>query len=228
MSTRPSITRLTNQQRGELCRLGGIPDDHIDRFVQAVERCVATYQHLGHHKSAPAVGAELAQIENCIWRALRLLNRATWRPGEFHSSLADISARLRSLSPAARDYLQFRNLTIRHDVPSAWPDQTDQGVLVDPICFTDHNDQVLALRDLLGAFAAPVARKAGPGRPLKDLELSLYHFLAAAYSRTTSKAASDTSTQFMSLCFEIKRIYQLDDWNPESLARSARQPRHPG
>jgi hypothetical protein len=32
----------------------------------------------------------------------------------------------------------------------------------------------------------------------------------------------------MSLCFEIKRIYQLDDWNPESLARSARRPRSPG
>jgi hypothetical protein len=199
------MTRLTNQQRGELCRLGGIPDDHIDRFVRTVEGCVATYQSLSHHKSAPA-----------------------WRPGEFHSSLADISARLRSLSPAARDYLQFRNLTIRHDVPYAWPDQTDQGVLVDPICVTDHNDQVLAVRDLLGAFAVPVAQQAGPGRPQKDLELALYHFLAAAYSRTTSKAASDSSTQFMSLCFEIKRIYQLDDWNPESLARSARRPRSPG
>ena len=110
------MTRLTKQESEELCLTGGIPNGHCDRFVRAVERCVATYRRLRERKSAPAVGAELAQVEKCIRRALGLVDRATWRPGEFHAVLEDISARLRKLSPAAREYLEFRNLTIRQDV----------------------------------------------------------------------------------------------------------------
>jgi hypothetical protein len=226
------MTRLTKQQE-ELCRTGAIPNGRRDRFVQVVERCVSYYRHSHERKSALAVGEELGHIEKCIWRALGLLDRKTWRPGEFRTTLEDISARLRNLSPAAEEYLQFRNLKIRHDVIlSAWTDSIDDGGLIDPICFTNRDDQVLALRDLLGAFDAPVARKKGPGRPLarkkgpgrppKALERALYHFLAAAYSRDTGRAASDSSTRFVAVCSEIKRIYQLNDWNPESLARSAR------
>jgi hypothetical protein len=217
------MTRLTKQQGEELCRIGAIPNGHCDRFVQAVERCVADYRHSRERKSALEVGEELALIEKCVWRALGLLDRRTWRPGEFRTTLKDISARLRNLSPAAREYLRFRNIRIRHDVIlSAWADSIDHSGPVDPICFKNRDDQVLALRDLLGAFAVPVARKEGPGQPRKDLERALYHFLATAYSRDTGRAASDSSIRFMSVCLEIKGIYQLDDWNPESLARSAR------
>jgi hypothetical protein len=222
------MTRLTNQQTKELCQIGAIPINRCDRFVSAVECCVAWYRSLQARKSNRAVGSELAQIEKCIWRALRLLDRATWRPAEFRRVLEDIGARLHNLSPAAQDYLQFRNLKIKVDVvAAAWPDASDPGALIDPICFTYRDDQILALRDLLGAFAGPVARKSRPGRRYKDLQRALYHFLAAAYSRDTGRSASDSSTKFMDLCSEIKRIYHLDDWNPESLARSARPPRTP-
>jgi hypothetical protein len=220
------MSRLTEQQGEDLCLMGSIPDDRRHRFVRAVERCVAVYRRLCDYKSAPAVGAELAHVEKCLWRALRLVDRKTWRRSEFHTVLYDISARLRNLSPAARDYLKFRNLTIRQDVVlSAWPNSIGTDVLIDPICFTNRDDQVLALRDLLGAFAGPVTRKNRPGRRYKDLERALYHFLAAAYSGATGRTASDTSTKFMIVCSEIKRIYQLDDWSPQSLARSTRRPR---
>jgi hypothetical protein len=218
------MRRLTEQQCVELCRLGGVPNDGRDRFVHAIERCVMYYQQSRERKTAPAVGAELAQIEKCAWRALRLLDRRTPRPAEFRRVVEHISARLRNLSSSAQEYLEFRNLKIQRDVIlAAWPDLSDPGVLVDPICFTNQNDQVLALQDLLGAFAAPVAKKEGRGHPPKDLERALYHFLAAAYSRVTDRAASDSSAKFMAVCFEIKRIYQLNNWNPGSLARLARQ-----
>ena len=84
-------------------------------------------------------------------------------------------------------------------------------MLIDPVCFTSRDDQVLALLDLLGAFAAPVAKRQVRGQPRKDLERALYHFMAAAYSRATGRAASDSSTRFLAVCLEIKRIYQLDD-----------------
>ena len=220
------MTRLTEQEGKGLCLAGGIPNGQCDRFVRAVERFVAAYRRQRERKSAPAVKAELAQVEKCIWRALGLIDRATWRPGEFNAVLKDLSARLRSLSPAAREYLEFRNLTIRQDVTlSGWPQSFDSNALIDPICFTNRDDQVSALRDLLGAFAGPVTRSSGPGRRYQGLERALYHFLAAAYSLATGRAASDSSTKFMAVCSEIKRIYQLEDWNPQSLARSARGPR---
>jgi hypothetical protein len=88
-----------------------------------------------------------------------LLDFKTWRPGQFRGILQDISARLRNLSPAAREYFEFRNLKIQHDVIlSAWPESIDHGGLIDPVCFTNLDDQVLALRDLLGAFATPDSR----------------------------------------------------------------------
>jgi hypothetical protein len=158
------MRRLTEQQCVELCRLGGVPNDGRDRFVHAIERCVMYYQQSRERKTAPAVGAELAQIEKCAWRALRLLDRRTPRPAEFRRVVEHISARLRNLSSSAQEYLEFRNLKIQRDVIlAAWPDLSDPGVLVDPICFTNQNDQVLALQDLLGAFAAPVAKKEGLG-----------------------------------------------------------------
>jgi hypothetical protein len=127
------MTRLTEQKTEKLCLIGAIPNDHCDRFGRAVERCVRTYRRLGERKSAPEVEAELAQIEKCIWRALRQLDHATWRPAEFRRVLEDISARLHHLSPAAQDYLDFRHLKIQADgVLGAWPDSSEPGVLVDP------------------------------------------------------------------------------------------------
>ena len=38
-------------------------------------------------------------------------------------------------------------------------DLIDHGVLIDPVCFANRDDQVLALQDLFGAVAAPVARQ---------------------------------------------------------------------
>jgi hypothetical protein len=223
---RPRMPRLTNQQSEELCRIGAIPTDRCCWFVQAVEGCVAAYRRERARKSAAAVGAELGSIEKCVWRALGLIDRKTWRRGEFRKILEDISARLRNLSPAAKEYLELRNLRIRRDVfLEALSDSSDLDVLIDPVCFADRDHQVLALHDLLGALAAPVARKQERGHPRRDLERALYHFVAAAYSRATGRAASDSSTKFMAVCLEIKRIHQLDHWNPESLARSARPPK---
>jgi hypothetical protein len=219
------MTRLTKQQGESLCRIGAIQIGRRDRFVKAVKRCVAYYQYSCERKSDFAIGDELAHIEKRVWSALRLLDRRTWRPGRFRMTLDDISARLRNLSSAAREYLDFHHLKIEHDLPSAWPDLIDHGVVVDPVCLTNRDDQVLALQDLLGALATPVGRKKGPGRPRNDLGRVLYHFLAAAFSRDTGRAASDSSTRFMAVCLEIRRIYQLADWNPESVARSARRPR---
>jgi len=113
--TGSGMTRLTEQKTEKLCLIGAIPNDHCDRFGRAVERCVRTYRRLRERKSAPEVEAELAQIEKCIWRALRLLDHATWRAAEFRRVLEDISARLHHLSPAAQDYLDFRHLKIQAD-----------------------------------------------------------------------------------------------------------------
>src|SRR4029079_13618731 len=135
--TGSGMTRLTEQKTEKLCLIGAIPNDHCDRFGRAVERCVRTYRRLRERKSAPEVEAELAQIEKCIWRALRLLDHATWRAAEFRRVLEDISARLHHLSPAAQDYLDFRHLKIQADgVLAAWLDSTEPGVLIDPVCFT--------------------------------------------------------------------------------------------
>ena len=126
--TGSGMTRLTEQKTEKLCLIGAIPNDHCDRFGRAVERCVRTYRRLRERKSAPEVEAELAQIEKCIWRALRLLDHATWRAAEFRRVLEDISARLHHLSPAAQDYLDFRHLKIQADgVLAAWPDSTEPG-----------------------------------------------------------------------------------------------------
>jgi hypothetical protein len=214
--------RLTKQQGENLCRIAAIPNGRCGQFIRAVDRCVANYRRSGERKSTLEVGEELAFIEKCVWHALGLLDRRTWRPGKFRMALDDISSRLGNLSPAAREYLQFRYLKIQYDIPSAWPDSIDPGTLIDPISFTNRDDQVLALRDLLGAVAATVARKKGSGRQRKYIQRALYHFLAAAYSRDTGRAASDSSTKFMAVCSEIKQIYRLHDWNPGSLARSAR------
>jgi len=131
--TGSGMTRLTEQKTEKLCLIGAIPNDHCDRFGRAVERCVRTYRRLRERKSAPEVEAELAQIEKCIWRALRLLDHATWRAAEFRRVLEDISARLHHLSPAAQDYLDFRHLKIQADgVLAAWPDSTEPGVLSTP------------------------------------------------------------------------------------------------
>ena len=126
--TGSGMTRLTEQKTEKLCLIGAIPNDHCNRFGRAVERCVRTYRRLRERKSAPEVEAELAQIEKCIWRALRLLDHATWRAAEFRRVLEDISARLHHLSPAAQDYLDFRHLKIQADgVLAAWPIRLNPG-----------------------------------------------------------------------------------------------------
>ena len=146
-----------------------------------------------------------------------------WRPGKFRESLQSISKALVGLSQPAREYLQFRNLRVVHVVPDPWPPVISADVIIDPICFHCLNDQVDALFELRGALSGPVAQKREQSRPRKDAERALYHCLAVAYRRDTGKAASDSSTKFIDACHEIKQIYQLKDWNPESLPRSARR-----
>ena len=85
--------------------------------------------------------------------------------------------------------------------------------VVDPICFSRDEDQFVALKELLGALAGPFLKKAA-GRPEKYDEAALYHNLAGAYMRDTGgKAASDSSTDFMAMCDDIKIAFELDDWN---------------
>jgi hypothetical protein len=96
-------------------------------------------------------------------------------------------------------------------------------VVIDPMCFSGEDDQYYALKDLLGALVGPVARNKGRGRPRMDAERALCQHLAVAFNRDTGKVASDRSVKFMDVCAKIKEIYQLDDWRPESLLRSARQ-----
>src|SRR5262249_3264045 len=147
------------------------------------------------------------------------------RPGEFRKRLQAISIALDSLSQGAREYLQFRNLRVVHAIPEGWPWAVASDIVVDPICFNDQADQFSALQELLGALTGPVANRDGPGRPSAYVGRALYHCLAVAFTRDTGKAASDSSPKFMAVCEDIKQIYQLTDWRPDSLARSARQAR---
>ena len=224
MHQKPSrIANLTKTQAKELCRMAGIPLRWHTRFVEAVERCVASYLRVRNQKSPLEVEGELKQIEKQVRGCLKLRDHKKWRPGKFRESLQSISKALVGLSQPAREYLQFRNLRVVHVVPDPWPPVISADVIIDPICFHCLNDQVDALFELRGALSGPVAQKREQSRPRKDAERALYHCLAVAYRRDTGKAASDSSTKFIDACHEIKQIYQLKDWNPKSLPRSARR-----
>ena len=217
-----STVHLTKAQAERLCRLGVIPPDQRDQFTEAVERCVASYLRVRTRKAPSAVENELKQIEKRVRSCLRLVDAKTRRPGEFRARLEAIRGALHGLSQPAREFLQFRNAKVVHTIPEGWSPTIIADVVIDPICFSSIEDQVGALQDLLGALAGPVANRRR-ARPRTYSECALYHCLAFAFTRDTGKAASDTSTKFMKVCNEIKLIYELDDWKPESLARSARR-----
>jgi hypothetical protein len=216
---------LTKEQRDELSRVAAVPPNKRDRFIGAVEKCVASYFRVKNQKLPMEIERELKQIKKRVRSCLRLSDQKTSRPGEFRKGLQAISIALASLSQGAREFLQLRNMKVVHAIPEGWPSTVVFDIVVDPICFKDQADQITALQELLGALPGPAASRAVRGRPPLYVERALYHFLAVAFTRDTGKAASDSSPKFMAVCDEIKQVYQLTDWQPGSLARSARQAR---
>jgi hypothetical protein len=215
---------LTKVQRDGLCRVAGIPPDKDDRFIGAVEKCVESYFRVKDQKLPVAIEGEIKQMEKRVRTYLGLLDQRTSRPGELRTQLQGISTGLASLSHGAREFLQLRNVKVVDAIPQGWPAAVASNVVVDPISFEDEVDQFTALIGLLGALSGPVASRS-PGRPPAYVERALYHCLAVAFTRDTGKAASDSTPEFMAVCEGIKRIYQLTDWRPDSLARAARRDR---
>jgi hypothetical protein len=215
--------RLTRTQAVQLCRTAGIPSDKRDRFIRGVEKFVASYLRWKQQKTALEAQNELEALRKVVTRCLQRLDHTTWRPGEYRKDLKVISSTLRNLSQPARELM--RNAPIVHAIPAGWSPGLPSREVVDPICFPRDEDQFVALKELLGALAGPFLNKVA-GRPEKYDEAALYHNLAGSYSRDTGgKAASDSSTDFMALCCEIKSMFELDDWRPGSLARSAHKRR---
>jgi hypothetical protein len=214
---------LTKSEAAELCRLAHVPADRRARFIDAVEKSVASYLRSRKQKTPQRVEGELKDVEKRVKSCLGLRDHNTWRPGEFHKGLEEISCALRRLSPRAHEFLQFRNVKVVYAIPEGWKPGTVSDLVVDPICFSDVDDQVYALEELFGALAGPVAKRRDRGHPQKDAERALLHFIALAFRRDTGKAGSETSPAFMATCEEIKRLYKLDDWKPGSLPRSARR-----
>jgi len=213
---------MMKSQAKDFCRSAGVPPNRCARFTQAVERCVACYRRVRSRKTSLAVEKELNQIEKRVLSSLRMLDHKTWRPGKFQESLESISAAFANLSRPASEVMQFRNAKVVSSIPAGWSPTTTSDVVIDPTCFSCLEDQGRALEELLGALAGPVANKRR-ARPRTDNERALYHCLAVAFTRATGKAASDSSDEFMTVCQEIKEIYQLDHWHPESLPRLARR-----
>lgn len=213
---------MTNAQAKELCRLAGIAPELRDQFAKAVERCVASYLRVRSKKSPNVVEEELKQLEKRIRRCLRLLDYKTWRPGTFQKSLEAVSLALHALSQPAREFLQNRNAHVVHTIPEGWSPTMPSMVLINPICFSCIRDQAGALTDLVGALAGPLAKERGRGRPRRRAERALYHCLAFAFTLNAGKTASDSPTTFLAVCDEIKSIYEIEDWRPASLSRSAR------
>ncbi len=213
---------MINPQAKELCRLARVPPDQCARFADAVEKSVKSYRRVQSRRSLLSVEKELSQVEKRVIGSLRMLDHKTWRPGKFQESLESISRALANLSRPACEVLEFRNARVVCTIPEGWSPMNVSDVVIDPICFSCLEDQGRALEDLLGALAGPVANKKR-GRPSTNNERALYHCLAVAFTRATGRAASDSSTEFMKVCQEIKEIYLLDQWRPESLPRSARR-----
>ena len=183
---------------------------------------VAAYRIL-REESPHEIEAELRGLETRVRRCLMLLDHKTRRPGEFRKRLDDLSSALAALSAQARDYLRLRNVELATKIPDGWQSTTNvPNLVVNPICFLCLEDQIRALNELWGALDGPVARRNRRGRPPVKTERALYHFVAAAYIFASGRAASDTSNKFMAVCDKIKLMYGLNDWRPDSLARSAR------
>jgi hypothetical protein len=214
---------LTKPQGDELCRMAGVPPAKRDRFTRGIEECVTSYFRSRRRKSPAAVEGEIKQLEKRVRSCLRLLDQKKWRPGEYCKKLKAVSGALTMLSKEAHEYLEFRNAKVVYSIPTEWSAVVTSNVVIDPICFQCLHDQGLALQDLLGAVAGPIANAKGRGRPSTDCERALYHLLAATFTKDTGKSASDKSTKFMDVCAEIKSIFKLDHWRPESLPRSARR-----
>jgi hypothetical protein len=215
------LAPLNKVQRDELCRAAAVPSDQSDHFISAVEKCLAVYFRVKNQKSAVEVEMELDQTKARVRRCLQLLHHKTWRPGKFREGLKAVSAELDELSPRAREYLQFRNTKLAKAIPEGWRPEGPSDVVVDPICFRREDEQVQALKLLFGALSGPVSMSKR-GRQEVYPEQVLYHCLGHAFRIATGKVPSDSSTRFMAFCSDIKNAFHLDDWRPESLARSAR------
>jgi hypothetical protein len=205
----------------ELGRLGGIPPSRQAWFADRVEEIVATYRPSRESKSPHEVKAELKHLEQRVWRCLRLRDHKTWRPREFRRRLEDLSSALAGVSSSAHDYLQLRNVELALEIPEGFWSAIVSNVVVDPICFQCLDEQFNALEQLWGALSGPVARPKGRGRPAVGAERALHLMIAPAYVHAKGGKGLYGS-KFMAVCDEIKRMYKLSDWRPESIARSSR------
>jgi hypothetical protein len=217
------MIKLTDAQRNELGRLAGIPHPERIRFAEAVGGCVRSYLRTLQQKPPAAVESELKQVEQRVESCLRLACHKKWRPGKFREGIKAVSGALKSLSAPAKQFLALRNARVVHAIPAEWSPTVISDVVTDPICFSDFDDQLAALEDLLGALAGPVAKKK-QGRPRKYAERALRHYLALTFTRFTDKPAGG-SNSFLNVCNKIKLIYQLGNWKPDSLPRSIRTDR---
>jgi hypothetical protein len=217
------MTKLTDAQITELGRLAGIQRAGWAHFAEAVERCVASYQRTLNQKPLSAVEEELKQLETRVQQCLALASHKAWRPGKFREGLEIVSRALTHLSDPARQFLAFRNARVVHAIPADWSPAVGSDVVIDPVCFSDFHDQLGALEDLFGALAGPVANRKH-GRQTKDAERGLSHCLAVAFAKIANKPAGG-SNSFLDVCNAIKNIYELNDWNPDSLVRSIRMDR---
>jgi hypothetical protein len=223
MGTAAKTSKPTAVREDELCKRAGIPIDRRDRFIRGVDACVASYRRSKCSKSLQDVEAELMQIS--VRRCVGLHHHKSWRPTQFRKQLEATSAALRSLSRQAKEYLQFRDVKLTLVIPEGWPPLISCDAVIDPICFPCRDGQVDALHMLSEALSGLVATKRERGRPQVYAERALYHCLAVAFTRDTAMAVSDRSTRFMAVCDDIKAAFELNDWKPESLARSVRKRR---
>ena len=207
----------------ELGRLGEIPLEHQSCFAGQVEKIVCSYRASKNWKTLKQIEAELEILKKRVERCLKLRSHKTWRPGKFHARLEDLSRALAGVSPSAREYLRFRTVELSTELPDDLASTFGSCEVVDPIRFQSVHEQVLALELLWGAIDGPVALRCR-GRPTVGAERALHHMIAAAYDHAVDRRVGRRAVAFMAVCEEIKRKYDLSEWNPESIARSPSPP----
>ncbi len=200
----------------DLCEIGNIPAEHRTKLMQSVMFHVNEYEE---EWTPHQIDREIYPVFRLVESALWYLYRRDRRPGEFREDMVDISNELKKLSKPALAYLAYRNVRLTFEVPADGPYAFD--VVVDPACFATFSaDQMRALNDLFGALSGPIARKRGRGQPRKEKELALYIFLRCAFMHATNGVGHQDD--FLAFCEEIKRVFSLTCWHPESSARLMR------
>ena len=211
------IRKLGATEAEHLCEIGCIPPEQAKKFMHSVEFHVSEYEEEPPlHEIDREIHAVYQRVESALW----YLYRRERRPGEFRDRVLDISKRLAKLSKPALACLAYRNVRLTFEIPADGPRAFD--LVVDPACLaTLSPDQLLALNNLFGALSGPIARKRSRGQPRKQKEMILYIFLRGAFLHATEGKA--TQDDFLAVCEEIKSIYDLTEWHPESSARLLRK-----